>query len=193
MISKTEIRINCIEKRKSLGQDYINNQSKIILNKVLSIEEYKYAKYIFTYISTPEEVNTEGIIKQSIDDNKTILVPVITSKTQMAAGIISNDTIFIKNRYNIDEPEIKNIYEGRIDIIITPGLSFDINGGRLGYGGGFFDRFFEKHKEALKIGLCMEELIEVNLPSEIHDIKMDMIITQSRMINLKKINIDRKQ
>jgi len=185
MISKTEIRKNSIEKRKNLGQDYINIQSEIMISKVLNTVEYKNAMHIFTYISTPFEVRTEGFIRQAISDNKILLVPVLISKTRMAAGIISNDTVFIKNRYNIDEPEIKNIYDGKIDIIITPALNFDSGGARLGYGGGFFDRFFEIHKEALKIGLCVDELIAENLPCESHDIKMDMIITQSRTINLK--------
>ncbi len=186
MISKSEIRKKCIEKRKNMGQDYINKQSETIINKVINLEEYKKAKHIFTYISAPFEVCTDRLINQSIADNKIILVPILVSKTQMAAGIISNDTVFIKNRYNIDEPKIKNIYDGKIDIIITPGLSFDNDGTRLGYGGGFFDRFFEIHKEAFKIGLSLDELMAVNLPCEIHDIKMDMIITQSRTINLKK-------
>ncbi|NMC57456.1 MAG: 5-formyltetrahydrofolate cyclo-ligase, partial [Eubacteriaceae bacterium] len=180
MIPKTEIRKKCFEKRKNLGQDYINSQSEIIINKILSTEEYKNAKCIFTYISTPGEVCTDMLIKKSITDSKITLVPVLISKTEMAAGSISIDTVFIKNRYNIDEPEIKNFYDGKIDIIITPGLSFCSSGERLGYGGGFFDRFFVKHKEALKIGLCLDELIAQNLPCESHDIKMDMIITQSR-------------
>lgn len=185
MLSKTELRKKCIEKRKTLGQDYIKNQSDIITRKILNSEEYKKANSIFTYIATCGEVNTSALIKQALCEDKTIIVPVLINKTEMDAGIVYRDTVFIKNRYNIDEPKTKNFYTGKIDIIITPGLSFDKRGSRLGYGGGYFDRFFEKHKEALKIGLCLDEFIASSLPNESHDIKMDIIITQSMEINFR--------
>lgn len=184
MLSKTQLRKNCIEKRKNLGHAYICNQSEIIISKVLNTHQYKKANSVFVYVSTQGEVSTNKLIRQAICDNKILLVPVLINSTEMAATVADNDTVFIKNKYNIDEPCEKNFYNDKIDIIITPGLCFDENGARLGYGGGFFDRFFAKNKEAFKSGLCLDEFIVSAIPSESHDIKMDMIITQSRIINI---------
>jgi len=182
---KYQLRQRCIKKRISLGQDYITDKSEIITSKFLASDDYKNSESIFIYISTDYEVNTKQIIKQSLQDNKTVLVPVLINKTEMAAAKIDSNTIFIKNRYNIDEPREKNIYNKKTDIVVCPGLCFSENGDRIGYGGGFYDRFLEKHKYSVKIGLSFDEFIYNTLPIEQHDIKMDIIITPSKTINIK--------
>jgi 5-formyltetrahydrofolate cyclo-ligase len=184
MLSKNQIRIECKEKRKKLVQDFIDINSEIIINKILNSEEYKKAECVFAYISALYEVKTDQIIKSSIEENKTVLVPVIVKKKEMSSGVVGEDTVFTKNIYNIYEPKDKKLFGGKIDIIITPGLSFDRQGNRIGYGGGFFDRFFEKNKESFKIGICFDEFLADMLPREKHDVKMDMIITQNETLRI---------
>lgn len=184
MESKEQVREYCFNLRNSLGTAYIEQSSKIIIEKFLFSSFYHNAKTIFTYLNTPYEINTNLLIQKAFHDQKIVLAPVIIHKNEMVASFIYKDSCYIKNKYGINEPEERLEYHGEVDIIIVPGLAFDERGNRIGYGGGYYDRFLENCINTLKIGLCLNEFISNQLPTSKHDIKMDVIFTQDRIINL---------
>jgi len=180
-MKKKELR----EKYKQIRKDIENKEklSEQITNKVLSSPEYINADVICSYISFGEEVGTIQIIKDALKKGKTVGVP-ITDKTHMDFyKITSIEEIKHKNSFGIIEPE-KNkedlIIPKSIDLIIAPGICFDLEDNRLGFGKGYYDKYLSnKELTAFKIGVCFKEQILVNelIDIDVHDIKMDKVIT----------------
>jgi 5-formyltetrahydrofolate cyclo-ligase len=121
-------------------------------------DEYKKAKSIFIYLSMKKEVPTRYFIKKAIEDNKKIYIPKINSnKTMTPVEFFNGETLYTP------------------DLTIVPCLAVDKNGNRLGYGGGYYDKFLENYKGEI-ILLCYKELIFRKIYTEKHDVKIKNII-----------------
>ena len=99
---------------------------------------------------------------------------------------MAEDTDDLKrNEYAILEPKERIINNKKIDVIILPGSVFDINGNRIGYGKGYYDKYIKSlNYNPLKIGVCYDFQLLDTIPTETHDVKMDIILTESRNIYL---------
>lgn len=181
MKEKKEIRKIIDMRRKALSRDTKKTFDEEIFNKVIQSDEYKKAKTIFIYASFEGEVDTHRIIKHALGNGKYICVPKILSKKEgMKAVKIDSFKELKLSPYKILEPENFNkaIDEKEIDLILMPGVAFDRKGGRVGYGGGFYDRFLDKiKKDAFKIALAYDFQILEEVPMSEHDKKIDGIIT----------------
>lgn len=180
MKEKNKIRSLVKEKRNSLDERLKKTMDNIIFEKIISSEFYKSSKCIFVYVSFEGEVDTHRFIKYALNDNKRICVPKVKSKEEGIVAVEINSFHELKEgAYNILEPENfnKKIDERDIDLILMPGVAFDKNGGRIGYGGSFYDRFLKNPDiKALKIALAYDFQIFDKVPMEEHDIKVDGII-----------------
>ncbi|WP_304681279.1 5-formyltetrahydrofolate cyclo-ligase [uncultured Clostridium sp.] len=183
---KKVIREDIIKKRDNLSLDIKIEYDISIFNKLINSEAYKNSNKIFTYISFGNEIDTKEFIKYALNDGKEIYVPKTdkVNKEMMAVRIHSLDNM-IEDNWGILEP--KYIDEEKIcedfDLIIIPGLAFDRNGNRIGYGGGYYDKYFSKIKNINnKVALAYDFQILDNIQSEIHDIKVDYIISNNETI-----------
>lgn len=181
MEDKRGIRKFVKEKRESLTGDEKERLDNIIFNKVISSKEYKESKIIFIFVSYGSEVDTHRIAKQALRDEKIVCVPKIISKQEgMSIVEIKRFEDLEPSSYGILEPkddEFK-VNEASIDVSFLPGLAFDKRGGRVGYGGGFYDRFLRKaRKDSPKIGLAYSFQIFEKVPMEQNDEFIDGIIT----------------
>lgn len=173
-MNKNEIRKIILDKRNKI----INKKdlSTRIVSRVINFDVYKKANVIALYKSMASEVDTTDLINNS--KNKIILLPKIVNE-KMEFILISNDTKYTKSNFGVMEP-IGNIYMGNIDLIIIPGVSFDKERNRLGYGKGYYDKYLSD-KDIYKIGICFNEQIVNLLPTTNLDIKMDMVVTEDRV------------
>jgi small GTP-binding protein len=124
----------------------------------------------------------DGITEQ----DKKIIVPItdIESGTLSLSYINSMDDMK-KGAYGILEPKtVRKADENNIDVILVPGLAFDRNGGRMGFGKGYYDRLLESSK-AVKIGLCYDFQILEKIPTEIHDVPMNFVITEKEILEIR--------
>ena len=172
---------NVIRKNGLLKRQNIHNKkelSTVIVDKLLNIDIYKKAKVVALYYSLPMEVNTIDLINKALID-KIVLLPKVVNENIKFIKINSN-TKYLKSNFNVLEP-IGEEYLGNIDLIIVPGVVFDKNKNRLGYGKGYYDKYLCS-KDIYKIGICFSEQIIDNIPNEKHDIKVDMIITEKEKI-----------
>ncbi|MEA4826430.1 MAG: 5-formyltetrahydrofolate cyclo-ligase [Clostridium sp.] len=178
---KTLIRNIVMEKRKALSKELKEVFDNNILDKILSSKEYKEAKTILVYVSFEGEVDTHKFIKYAIDDNKKVCVPKVMSKQEgMKAVNIGSFNDLKVGKYGILEPLdfSREVQEKEIDLVIMPGVAFDKNGGRVGYGGAFYDRFLKKLIDKIpKIALAYDFQVFDKVPVEEHDEKIDRIIT----------------
>lgn len=184
-MNKKELRNKIIEKRLNVKIEEKKIWDEKIKKTLLESKEYKEAKTVFIYVNMSDEVNTEEIIKAILKDGKRVAVPkVITGlKAMEALEIKSFADLSESGAFGILEPimEAKNISK-EIDISIVPGLAFDNKKRRLGYGGGFYDKFFSKYPNSKKIALCYNYQIVDEVEVEEFDKEMDMIIAESGII-----------
>lgn len=184
-----------LEKRSQLSLEKIEEKSKIIANNLFNLNQYKKANFIFSFISFKDEVNTHEIIKKSISIGKRVGVPIPVPKTKelKVSELIDFDKELDLGFYNILTPKdkyIRIVPPQLVDLVLVPGVAFDKRGYRVGYGGGYYDRFFNNiNKDIIKIGLCYEMQILSEVPKNSHDIPIDFILTEKRLIQCAKEKI----
>lgn len=186
-MNKRNIRSLISEKRDNIPKNEKDFLDKKIINIFTNLEEFIVSKNICIYVNYKSEINTQKIIKIALENNKNIYAPRIKKNREMEFIKIKSLDDLEKNKMGILEPKLslKESVE-KIDINILPGLAFDLEGGRIGYGGGYYDRYFYG-KECLNISLCYEIQIIDRVPMESHDIKYDYLISEERI--LKRIQI----
>jgi len=144
---------------------------------------FKKACYIFCYVSFNSEIDTFSIIENSINSGKTIAVPKVNLETgEMKAFVIDNiEQCLQPGAYGILEPKgfCLEVDYSKLDLIITPGLAFTLKGHRLGYGGGFYDRFLEKYNHPIICALVYDSLIHDDIPVKENDFPVDYLISES--------------
>lgn len=181
MKDKNIIRSNIMLIRDSLSTEERIRLDNIILKKIVNSSDYRNASCIFIFVSYKSEVDTHSIIKSALEDGKIVCVPKVISKDRgMIAVRIKEFGDLVHGKFNILEPpdDTFKIHESRIDLSYVPGVAFDSCGGRIGYGGGYYDRFLKGLRaDCKKIGICYKFQIIDKVPMEKHDICIDKIIS----------------
>ena len=181
--AKKSLRQLMAEREKTLSDEYLKTSDEGIVNRFFSLSQYADAEKIFIYYSVRKEPNTVNIISKMLRDGKEVYIPVINCSGYMEAGRIRGVENLPTGALNIPRPlpGCEKILAPQLDIIIVPGVAFDVEGGRLGRGGGYYDRFLAEAK-CVKIGIARESMIVDIIPKESHDIYMDTVVTEERII-----------
>lgn len=135
-------------------------------------------KRVFVYLSFSSEAPTDKLIERLIEQGWQVYCPRIDDK-KMSAVEYGED--FELSAYGIREP-LGEAYDGDMDVAIVPMLAVDEQGRRLGYGGGYYDRYLGAHPETLLLAYGFDFQILRQVPTETHDMKMDGIITDKRIV-----------
>jgi 5-formyltetrahydrofolate cyclo-ligase len=147
---------------------------------------------LFIYVNFRSEVETLELIKKCINRDIRVAVPLVEASAVRMIPLLIKDPEqdLVPGYYNIPEPDPKKslrLEPGEIDAAVIPGSVFDIHGGRLGYGGGYYDRFLlNDAPQAKRIGLAFELQVVDNLPLEPHDQPLDILITEERIVNITR-------
>lgn len=184
--AKDEIRNAVKAKRRQLTREQIDEASGRITEHIISLDCYKKADTVMTYLSAFKEPSTDGIISRLFFDNKRVVVPISNTDTfTITPSYLTSPDKLIKGAYGIKEPEecIAADISG-IDLALIPGIAFDINGARIGFGKGYYDRFLAAFK-GIKAGICYDFQLLDYVPSSPHDVKMDIILTEKRILQFK--------
>ncbi|WP_223068144.1 5-formyltetrahydrofolate cyclo-ligase [Paenibacillus caui] len=166
------------------------------MRKALSCKEGK-GLTIFTYLSYRDEPSTAALIEWCLEHGDTVLVPRVSASGQMTLHRFDGPNSIAPGAWGIPEPKEsvpvwpKSRY-GEIDLVIVPGLAFDLQGGRIGYGGGYYDRFAEQLCGVAEEGgiplygsLLFEEQLVEQVPAEEHDLKLDLLFLATDVIYIK--------
>ena len=168
MMNKKEARTLIKERRMNLSKEYIDVASDKIFEKLLQNEDFK------------NEVKTYRINNFIKESGKILVLPKVIDKETMIA--IEDKNQYIVSPFGNKEPDGKE-YKGNIDVIITPGVAFDRDKNRVGFGRGYYDRFFVKHPNAKKIAIAFEEqIIDEGIETDKYDKKVDILITEDDII-----------
>ncbi len=166
---------------KRIRKDIPNKEEKseAIFNAIINDPIYQEANVVAFYNSMKGEVDTHKLIEHAKSCGKTVLLPRVLG-FDLIFFKITDDTKYQTSKLGINEPVGGYVYSPeKIDLVIVPGIAFDKEGNRIGYGGGYYDRYLEFSKLP-SIALCFQEqIIEDELPVEEYDMKVDIIQTES--------------
>lgn len=179
-MSKMDLRKIMKEERKKLNASDKEKYDTSIFKFLIHSDEYKKAHVLFIYVSYNNEADTHSIICHALKDNKIVCVPkVISREYGMKAVQIKCFQDLKPGAYGILEPESNCCMDAKnIDLVVLPGLAFDSEGGRLGYGAGFYDRFLcNLRDDVMLIGLAYKFQIVEKVPMDSHDYRIEKIIT----------------
>ncbi len=169
--------------REKLSDNDVKEKSSAINKRLLHLEEYAKAKTLMFYVGINKEVKTEEAIKAALNAKKNVAVPVTDlEKGRITPVKLSSLSSLKPGAYGILEPSGgKEVDEKEIELVIVPGLAFDSEGNRVGYGLGFYDRFL-RNSGAKKIALAYEMQIVDRVLATGNDVPMDLIITEKQVI-----------
>lgn len=185
LIPKSEARKLVVQRRAEISSTEIKNKTKRIINKFIQTDEYVYGSVIHCYVnSRPGEVDTRSLIDLMTSSGKSVIVPKLNKKTKTFArfhfmgwdSLVKNSEGYWEPKLGVDE-DLSDV-----DLIIVPSLAVSIAGHRVGYGGGYYDRLL-RNSFAPKIVLAFEFQLFDYIENSTHDIRVDKIITERRIID----------
>lgn len=154
-------------------------KSAQIARSLFNTQLYQNADAVFVYMAYRSEADTEPVITRSLADGKCVAVPRVTGTDMVFCRITSMDCCK-KGAYGILEPgsDCPEVQPDKKGLILVPGCAFTRDGMRMGYGGGYYDRYLQAHPDVVTVGYAFEEQIFETIPCEAHDRKLDFIVTQ---------------
>ena len=182
-MDKPEFRRRITAAAAALDADYIKESDRGIFEKLLRLPEYRSARRIFSYYSFGREPDTHALICRARSDGKITALPRMLPDGGLEHREIFSEDEPVPGPFGLREPPVtaKAAVPAAGDIIIVPAVAFAEDGFRLGRGGGYYDRFLEKCP-AFTVGLAREMLLCESVPVEPHDIRVNCIVTEKRVL-----------
>ena len=192
---KASLRVEILERRDSLSYDELRASSGKVMENLWGCREYEEAETIFYFVNFRSEVETIGGIKRALSEGKRVAVPycVLDERILRFVEIRDFEKDLMVDAYNILEP-VPAIRKSRVipvdeaGHVLFPGSVFDVRGGRMGYGAGYYDKTFAEVSDTTFIGLAFDFQVlapDEYVPMESHDLPVDKIVTEKRVIECK--------
>lgn len=181
---KNRLRRSLLEKRRNLPQSLCREKSALILKILLSEKVFSDASSVALYFPANGEVDTREIFKKCVDLEKKVFFP----KT------LGSDLVFLRTRdieeltpggFSIPEPpaDAERARDDELDLVLVPGVAFDLSGNRIGYGKGFYDRFLKDIPRQTRFGLAYRFQVLESIPSHETDVRTGRIVTEDGIID----------
>ncbi len=179
MTSKKEQRKKAKEQRDSYPKEKRDEAARQMEEALFSLNEWKETKRVFAYASFGSEVSTKGILAGCYREGKEVYLPKMEGKHISFYPVDAEDVLHI-HPYGIEEPipKGKPVLAKAGDVILVPGLLFTKEGYRLGYGGGFYDRFLKACPDAFTVGLAFSCQMTEKLEVESWDLPVKLVLTE---------------
>lgn len=183
---KTGIRQQMLALRSVMSMAEWQTSSRMAQERLLSLDSFRMARTVALYSPIRNEVDTALLLDHCLSAGKQVFFPAISADTIEFQRVASPRHLF-PGKFGIPEPALPR-FSGTtapsFDLIVVPGVAFDITGHRLGFGKGYYDRYLSGLSGELPTlsGLCHDFQLLESLPSEAHDIKMDFVVTAGRLV-----------
>lgn len=192
MTEKKQIRKKILDMRKKLSESFIQSNSNIIIKKLYRLIDKSNFRNIMIFMDMDHEVRVTNLL--NLFSDRKFYIPKTFPEGIMKVNEY-NEKELVRHKFGYYESLSDNyVNEDILDLIVIPGIVFDKHRNRIGFGGGYYDRFLkklkEKHKDSrcfpLTVAICYDFQLIDSIPSEPHDIKPDIIITERRVIDSRK-------
>lgn len=181
---KTALRNLLLEKRDNTSFDLLKIASEKMQKKIKKIYAFKHAQKIGVYYPIGSEILTQDIIQELISDSKEVFLPKVIGE-KMEFRKVSDFSSLETGNFGIMEPKDDCQADNKLDVILVPTVGITLEGIRLGYGHGFYDKFLAENK-ITTIALTLEKQIVKNIPKSEHDVSIDWIVTEDRMMQTQR-------
>lgn len=184
-MDKKSFRKQGLASRRALTAEERSSKSAAIAAALVQTEAFQRAQNIFCYVSAPDEVHTEGILRTVLSSGKALYIPYVTDAKNglMTAARLYDLTELREGLYGIPTvaaSSLQEILPVALDLVLVPGSAFDLKKQRIGMGGGYYDRFL-LNTRAYKIALAYECQMFSALPADKYDQSVDWVITESKI------------
>ncbi len=179
-MGKKEIRKLVFSRRRSLSEKKRIQDSRVICEKIMETEQWRHAPCIYAYMDCKGEVCVESLLTAAWTSGKRVAVPKVFGR-EMRFFYISSYADVAPGYYDIPEPVTDEEAFCENALMIMPGVAFDKNRHRCGYGGGFYDRFLSIHKDLKTIAPAFDFQIVEEVPADTFDLFPQMVITETKM------------
>lgn len=185
-MTKQTLRAEVLARTKNLSPVYCREADEAICRCVVQSDVYDKAKVIFCYVGTEREIDTLRLIHIMMRDGKQVAVPLCVEKGVMEARRIEGIGDLVSGRYGILAPRLQCpvIPPEQLDLVIVPCCTGNARGERLGYGGGYYDRYLARVKCPTML-LCRHQLERDDIPMQRHDLRMDYFVTERGVVDCK--------
>lgn len=183
---KKELRRLVSSMKKAIPVNERKLRSEKVIERLKSMPKFMQAGSLMLYWSLPDEVNTHELVLDCAAAGKKVYLPVVDGEDLRIRRFTGMDTMKEGASFSIPEPSVgaEEVSLADIDLVVVPGVAFDMRGGRMGRGKGFYDRLFsgilEKKQSPYKVGICFDFQIMDNVPMEPHDTLMDVVLSETR-------------
>lgn len=178
MTDKAEIRSRLRAQRRALTGAQQEDAAQAVLARLRALDAYREARCVMAYAAARGELSLAPVIADLLGRGCTLALPRCEAPGIMTARQVASKDQLCAGAFGLDEPlpACRMIEPQEIDLILVPGAAFGRDGGRIGQGGGYYDRFLPETR-ALRVGICHEFALMARVPACAHDQRMDMVIT----------------
>ena len=175
-MNKQELRRTSRERKRAMTEEEIVERSNALAEKFYNTPAYQAASTIYGYLPYNQEVRTVPMLQRALDEGKRVAVPKVYGE-EMRFIYLEDLTQVSKGYAGIPEPIADApVAEDKQALVLMPGLAFDPQGHRIGYGGGFYDKFLAKEPHHPTLALCYEFQMQAHLDTEEFDIPVDTVL-----------------
>ena len=176
-MDKRELRAMIRAQKRAMTEQQICRASGELGEKLAACEAYRNAKTLYGYMPYNQEVRTVPMLERALREGKQVAVPKVYGDT-MRFILMTDLTAVAKNEMGIPEPVADGpVADDPTALVLMPGLAFTERGDRMGYGGGYYDRFLAEEPHHPTVALCYDFQLLSSLPTEQYDIPVDLVLT----------------
>ena len=185
-MNKDELRHAMRARRRALSQEEQRRASLAVLERVRAFAPYREARSVMAYMACRGELDLSPVLLDALAQGKTLLLPRCEAPGIMTARRVTELSQLAAGAYGLMEPaQCCAVFPPEeINLIFVPGTAFDALGGRLGQGGGYYDRFLAQTR-GLRVGVCHDFALLERVPTMAHDVRMDAILTPGAWIDCR--------
>jgi 5-formyltetrahydrofolate cyclo-ligase len=183
---KRALRAAALAKRRELTPQQVDSQSLALQRRFLDLPEFQRSKVIALYAPIRQEVETAAVASVALSTGRTLLYPAVHGDDLHFCRVAALNEL-VAGCFGIPEPTGEPCHPGEADVIVVPGAVFDLFGRRIGYGKGYYDRALHQLEGSGKlVGFCYDFQLLEEIVGEPHDVTMDLIVTELRVVRVNK-------
>ncbi len=191
MLEKKLLRKEVLSRRDTLTWEEVREHSRVIAGRLVSLSEFIRAGTVMYFLNFGKEVQTLEMVPATLALGKRVVAPKTVHKERrmILSEIIDTENDLAPGLWNIPEPKpdrIRPVDATQIDFVLVPGVAFDESGNRMGYGGGYYDRFFNELRPGVPlVAVTFELQVLPAVPVAAWDRRVDLILTEKRVIDCR--------
>ncbi|MDA4136531.1 MAG: 5-formyltetrahydrofolate cyclo-ligase [Thaumarchaeota archaeon] len=184
-MNKKELRQSALQSRRAMPSTRITELSWRVEENLVGQKEFRDARRVASYVAKEDEVQTAPILERALSEGKVVVVPVVDRQSdELLFFEIRNVRELSPGKFGVREPKRNGspVPLSETDVVLVPLLAWDGRGHRVGYGKGYFDRALATRGSSRAIGLAFESQAVTQVPEEVTDVQLDMVVTEKQVL-----------